>query len=140
MAHGITESLKQTLEITTLIFAGSFCSHHAPSLCLDSAFCLAYTATRSSFNALNKPFQQYRKRQKAFKSILFSASKARALRISIKKGFFEPNKILTGDGSIIIFENLTNQIGLRGRPRDFKRERSGQIPSFRGRNAPRQEP
>ena len=117
------ESLKEALEIITLIFVRSFCSHLHLHV-WTPPFASPILQLVPPLMPFIKPFLQHQKQQKAFKFILFLALKPKALRISILKGFCEPNKILTGDGCINLTEDLTNQRALRGRPRDYERERA----------------
>ena len=105
------------------MFAGSFCSHlhlHA----LTPPFASPILQLVPPLMLLIKPFQQHQKQHKGFEFIVVFSLQARALRISILKRFCEPNKILTGDGCINLTEDLTNQRALRGRPRDYERERA----------------
>ena len=90
------ESLKEALEIITVIFVRSFCSHlhlHA----LTPPFASPIQQLVPPLMPFIKPFLKHQKQQKAFKFNLFLALKPKAIRISILKGFCEPNKILTGD-------------------------------------------
>ena len=88
----ITESLKQVLEITTLIFAGSFCSHLYLHV-WTPPFASPILQPIPPLMLLIKPFQQHQKQKRPLS--LFSSPHPKP---ELFAWFFEPNKILTGDG------------------------------------------